>query len=170
MWGRKRTDAYVNQAMESLLESWEERIINRSRETLRTQLADFYNQQDKVPELKRQINNLEDQKAKLDRQIDTQQKKKKMFEEEIAHQIRILEEKQGIEIQKKELELQKQYLEDKLELTGAHHKEQMEALEKNAEKTEQVLEAVMSLLPNVNVRLQDRNVTQTRTNVKEGPK
>lgn len=81
------------------------------------------------------------------------QLKKRMEEEEIKHLVKMKEEKQFIEGQKKEMELQKTFQMKEMELQNSYHEKVLKTIDESRKESRELYTKIMERLPNVNVAI-----------------
>lgn len=79
--------------------------------------------------------------------------KKRMEEEEIKHLVKMKEEKQFIEGQKKEIALQKEFQKKEMDLQSSYHKKVLETIEESRKESRELYTQIMNRLPNVNMEM-----------------
>jgi hypothetical protein len=83
--------------------------------------------------------------------------KKKMEEIEIEHLVKLKEEKQGVEFQKKELGLEKQFQQKEMVLMKDFHNKTLELLEKKSIELGKIHEEILKRLPDINMTISKRS-------------
>lgn len=104
-------------------------------------------------ELEKEIKRLGEEKAELEF-------KKKMEEKELAHLVKMKEEKIRIETEKREIDLQKQFQEKEMTLQKEYFEKVMKAVQDGQKKMEDIYAKILDRLPNVNMRIVERQNTE----------
>lgn len=103
-----------------------------------------------VSGLNGKIRTLKDELADLKTQ-------KTMEQREIEHLVKIKEEKLGLEFQKKEVELIKDFQVKEMKMQTSYHEKVVEQIEGFNKRQDVFFSDVMKRLPNVNVRLEGKS-------------
>lgn len=77
--------------------------------------------------------------------------KKRLEEEEIKHLVKMKEEKQLIELQKKEITLQQEFTKKEMELQTKYHDKVLTTIDESRKESKELYTEIMKRLPNVNV-------------------
>lgn len=103
--------------------------------------------------LTKNIDKLEKDKKQLKEDISDLKLKKKMEEEDIKHMVRIKEEKAAVEMEKKQLEMERAK-DMEIEVLRKEYSEKTETfLKEQTAKIEGIMERIMALVPNIGVKL-----------------
>lgn len=95
-------------------------------------------------------------KEEIDRlkvEIEDLKLKKRMEEAEIKHLVKMKEEKQLIDYEKKEIELQKEFQKKEMDLQTKYHDKVLRTIEESRKESRELYTAIMERLPNVNVAM-----------------
>lgn len=106
--------------------------------------------------LREVLNNSEDGKKTVEAlktELAELKLKKRIEEEEIKHLVKMKEEKQLIEGQKKEIELQKLFQKKEMELQSTYHEKVLKTIEESRKESRELYTQIMNRLPNVNVEM-----------------
>lgn len=119
-------------------------------DTLKKVLSDVVNG---TEDTRLQHQALKKEKADLEHRIRELEHKKELEEKELTHLIKMKEEKQFIEAQKKEIELQKRFNDKEMVLQTEYHKKNLDIISKEHADIKEIYKQIMERLPNVNVEV-----------------
>ena len=116
------------------------------KKALREVLYDGGKGREKIDELNVEV-------EKLKTEIKNLQLDKRIEEEEIKHLVKMKEEKNLIEMQKKEISLQREFQEKEMSLQSKYHEKVIATIEESRKETKELYSAIMERLPNVNMEI-----------------
>ena len=130
-------------------------------------LLSFFVKDSEINSLRKQVDELIDQKQKYKVEIEELKLKKRLENEEIKHMVRINEERMEQEVTSKKIELEKKYHEDISKFKEQQRQELVLSLKEFHSKIEnrfnselenlkETYKAIMARLPNVNLTLEKR--------------
>jgi hypothetical protein len=119
---------------------------NGVKKAIKEVLYDGGKGREKIEELNKEIDILKTN-------IKDLELKKRLEEEEIKHLVKMKEEKQAIEIQKKEIDLAKAFQQKEMELQSKYHDKIITTIEESRKESRDLYTAIMDRLPNVNVEM-----------------
>lgn len=121
-----------------------------SREEIREVVSEVMyegdSSQKKKQELEKTIKRLTEEKAELEF-------KKGMEEKEIAHLVKMKEEKILIETEKKRIELSQKFQDKEMALQREYFEKVMKAVQEGQKKMEDIYTKIMDRLPNINMEI-----------------
>ena len=103
--------------------------------------------------LQEKISSLTKEKQTVTDELEGLKLQKKHEIRDIEHMVKMREEKQGIELEKKTVELQKKFQEKEMELQTKGHDKIMSMLEKGKDELKDVYKQIIERLPNVNMEI-----------------
>lgn len=115
-------------------------------EKLKRAVKEAFNEPDTKPALEKEI-------ERLNKQLKELELKKELDIKEIEHLVKMKEEKQVVEAQKKEIELQKLFQKKEMDLQTQYHERVMKQIEEGRREIKEVYTEIMKRLPNVNMAI-----------------
>ncbi|MCK9497835.1 MAG: hypothetical protein M0Q27_03385 [Candidatus Colwellbacteria bacterium] len=130
-------------------------VVHEARTGLENKLNDFFAQYRSIPALESRIRDLQKERDVLERDLGILKDREQIEEEKLAHRIRLLEEKMEVQYQKKQLENERHFIQKESALTQTFHAKQLKSMDEFRREIRDLLSQILTLLPNVNVRLSD---------------
>lgn len=112
------------------------------RETIKSIEGDW----EAVPDLKKQIKNLKEERDDL-------VAKRNIEEQELKHLVKMKEEKQAIALEKEKIKLQHEHQKQTMDMQNEYHKKVLGNLEESRKEINNVYKEIMARLPNVNMEI-----------------
>lgn len=119
------------------------------KEAIREELADSEGASAKILKSEKEI-------TRLTNEISELKFKKELEEKEIKHLVKMKEEKQTIETEKKHIELSKNFQQREMELQKEYFEKVMSNVKDGHKKMEEIYAKILERLPNVNMEIEKR--------------
>lgn len=124
-------------------------MILISKGQLKKVIDEAINGPDKTGELKKDI-------KRLKNELEDLEFKKRMEEAEIKHLVKMKEEKQILEAQKKEVELTKEFQAKEMKLQTEYHDKAVKLIQEGHAKMQEIYGKIMERLPNVTMAIEKK--------------
>lgn len=121
--------------------------IQKALHSFKDEEKDAINLTTTVNDLKKQLRTVKDE-------LDDVKSKKKIELMEIEHLVKMKEEKNAIELEKKTVEIQKQYNEKEMTLLKEHHAKTLSMIDDTKKEFNNLYKEILSRLPNLNATIE----------------
>jgi vacuolar-type H+-ATPase subunit I/STV1 len=135
------------------LKELKDAVISSVSDAVSSALRGFKNEEEEVIKLTQLINGLKKQVRTTKDELEEVKLTKKIESRDIEHLVKMKEEKQTIELQKKEIELQKQYNDKEMSLLKDHHAKTLNLIEQTKKEFQGLYQQIIDRLPNVNLEI-----------------
>lgn len=134
-------------------------LKNAVVDSVKSALNSLRNDEEQAVTLTQTINDLKKQLRTTKDELDDVKSKKKIELLEIEHLVKMKEEKNSIQLEKKVIELQKQFNDKEMVLLKGHHEKTLSMIEDTKKEFNSLYREILSRLPNINATL-DMNVSK----------
>ena len=147
MFGKKKDlrqikNEILGDVADNIVEQVKDKILAEAVAMSERSMTEVLNATDSIERIKQEKLQVEEELTKL-------KSKKKIEETEIKTLIKVTQEKAELDMQRRELELDKQYVQKELEAVKKYHEELGAAVSKERDKMERFMSEVMARLTNI---------------------
>jgi chromosome segregation ATPase len=133
-------------AIKKTFDSFTDTLLSRVSREFKEQAQDVLNAEDTLDYLRKELESTSEQKRKAEDDLAKARSKARVEETEWKALLQLRQDKMDVELEKRELAIEREHLSKEMDLLKSNHGAQLEAIEKQGQRLDEFMEKVMDKL------------------------